>query len=89
MQGRVLVDREAGELKLLVKINSQHQSAEEKKKAKAVKDLKQLSGVCVWVCAGKGGRGSCRTAVTHEGGRASTQWCEATSDLIEAAAGRS
>lgn len=37
------VNPETGELKLLVKMNTQAQGAEAKK-SKAVKDLKQLSG---------------------------------------------
>lgn len=41
-QGRVEVNSETGELKLLVKINTK--SGAEAKKSKAVKDLKQLSG---------------------------------------------
>jgi hypothetical protein len=44
VQGRVDVNQETGELKLLVKINAKSQGAEAKK-SKAVKDLKQLSGM--------------------------------------------
>lgn len=43
VQGRVDVNQETGELRLLVKINAKSQGAEAKK-SKAVKDLKQLSG---------------------------------------------
>eukprot|EP00775_Hariotina_reticulata_P003759 gene3759-4018_t len=41
-QGKVRVDQESGELKLLVKVNSQGAGVDQK--AKAVRDLKQLSG---------------------------------------------
>jgi hypothetical protein len=55
-QGRVVVDAATGELRLLVKMNSQGQTAEEKKRNKAVKDLKQLSGaglvLSLWGCRG-------------------------------------
>lgn len=42
LQGKVRVDQESGELKLLVKVNSQGAGVDQR--AKAVKDLKQLSG---------------------------------------------
>ena len=42
-QGRVDVNQEAGELKLMVKMNTNAQGVDAKK-SKAVKDLKQLSG---------------------------------------------
>jgi len=42
LQGKVRVDQETGELKLLVKVNSQGAGVDQR--AKAVKDLKQLSG---------------------------------------------
>lgn len=44
LQGKVKVESESGELRLLVKINSQAVGAEAAKKMRAVKDLKQLSG---------------------------------------------
>jgi hypothetical protein len=46
-QGKVRVDHDRGELRLLVKVNVQGQGSEGRK-SKAVKDLKQLSGGRGW-----------------------------------------
>lgn len=59
LQGRVAVNSDTGELKLLVKINAKSQGAEAKK-SKAVKDLKQLSGRRLEMVTDE-----CRHAQTH------------------------